>query len=69
MKEAIGKGKNLDTRPNPFRNAGNARKSYPSFTECADTLTMLDKGMEAGVGFIISGTRDGGGDMPYGVGR
>ena len=61
MKKSInGKGGNIDTRPNPFRNVATHPQTRAEFASYSVLGLVIDKIISAGCGVILAGTRDGG---------
>jgi hypothetical protein len=55
-----GKGGNIDTRPNPFRNVVRHSQTRPDLASASDLGPVIDKIISAGCGVILASTRDGG---------
>lgn len=59
-KNELGKGGNIDTRPNPFRKMVRETQTLPNLGGSDNFGNTVDKILGAGCGLIIAGTRDGG---------
>lgn len=55
-----GKGGEIDTRPNPFRNVASHAQTRPDVANSDNFGHVVDKILGAGCGVIIASTRDGG---------
>lgn len=59
-KKQNGKGGNIDSRPNPFRNVAARASAGPDLSDNANLGHVVDKILSAGCGIILARTRDGG---------